>query len=248
MLFYGKKKLSLRILSTVFTVLLIITCTTSTASAKSESSTENSTVNFLSALGIDYDPEKMTFEGSNGGGLLGTGFDYDMKQGIFYGSDNCWQRNFGYSTFYDDMAPAVFMYFDCLRFYFDYNGKSWLIQAWKGQYGITTGCELGVYYKSPEREIKHYDCVKDSDRLPMTITLSHKGENLFMRDMEDHWWLTGFVMFDLIPAEELDMEFEIKFPDKDMLKAFKNSITDDMDIDYSISGKTFKCSWDASAA
>ena len=35
----------------------------------------------------------------------------------------------------------VGMVFETLPVYFDYAGKTWLIQIWKGQYGICTGCE-----------------------------------------------------------------------------------------------------------
>mgnify|MGYP000621142798 CR=1 FL=1 len=31
------------------------------------------------------------------------------------------------------------------RFYFDYQGKTWLLEFWKGQYGINTGAEIGIY-------------------------------------------------------------------------------------------------------
>lgn len=242
------KNLSAKILCTLLTVAVLAGSSAVTASAKKAKNSEDTLQKALSSIGLDYDSENKTIEAANGKGLLGIGFDYDAKQNIFYGSDYCWQRNFGYSTFYDDMAPAFNMNFHCLRFYFDYNGKSWLIQAWKGQYGITTGCELGVYYKSPDREIKHYDCVEDKDRLEMSVSLFRNGENLFLRNAEKHWWLTGFIVFEMIPPQELSMDFTIKFPSKDMLNAFKKSITDDMDITYSTSGKTFKCHWAASPA
>ena len=236
-----------RTVSSLMLAVLFLTGTTVTASAKSNSDFEKNAEKFFSAIGINYDSEKQTLEAKNGRGLLYLGFDYDIEENVFYGSDNCWQRSFGYSTFYDDMAPFIRMNFDCLRFYFDYNGKSWLIEAWKGAYTLNTGCELGIYYKPLDREIKHYDCVADKDRLPMEFSLSHKGENLFIREMEEHWWHTGFMLFELIPPGELDMDFTIKFPNKTMKNAFKNSITDDMKIKYKFSGNTFTCHWPAAA-
>lgn len=144
-------------------------------------------ISFLSVLGLNYDEEEQTLCGPNGIGLAGLGFDYDIRQDIFFSSVNCWQRNFGYNSFFDDAAPFVFMYFDCLRFYFDYNGKNWLIEAWKGQYGITTGCEVGIYNKPAEREIMHFDCVTDEEMLPVAISLRHKDELLFDREAAVTW-------------------------------------------------------------
>ena len=40
-----------------------------------------------------------------------------------------------------------------------------MIQVWKGQYGITTGGELGVYNKTTNRETEFYDCASDEDML-----------------------------------------------------------------------------------
>lgn len=238
------RNLSKRILCTLFAAALLFTGAVLPASAQAADEDENSIVTFLSLIGLNYDSEKELLEAKNGKGLMGTGFNYDIGQSVFYASNYCWQRNFGYSTFYDDMAPAFNMNFDCLRFYFDYGGKSWLIETWKGQYGITTGCELGLYYKPMDREIKHYDCVEDEDMLPLSVKLYHNGETLFERGPDKSWWQTGFIVFRTDPAEELSMDFSIRFKDKDMLKAFKKAITDDMNITYSTKGTTFYCSWD----
>ncbi len=238
-----KKNLSLKTLCTLFLTVILICSAIIPASAQTADNEKNTVDQILSVLGLTYDHENKTLGATNGTGLLGTGFDYDFDQNVFFASNNCWQRNFGYSTFYDDLSHFALMDFDCLRFYFDYNGKSWLIEAWKGQYGITTGCELGIYYKSPDREIKHYDCVSDEDMLPLSVSLSRKGENLFVREMEYRWWQTGFALLKFIPAQELVMDFSIKFPNKEMLNAFTGAITDDMNIEYSISSTTFNCKW-----
>ena len=42
--------------------------------------------------------------------------------------------------------PRFQMVFDALPIYFDYRGRTWLIELWKGQYGINTGAELGIYH------------------------------------------------------------------------------------------------------
>ena len=55
------------------------------------------------------------------------------------------QRYFGYAYAYDAAALAMNAIIDCEPIFFDYAGKTWMIELWKGQYGLETGCEIGVY-------------------------------------------------------------------------------------------------------
>ena len=176
-------------------------------------------------MGLFYDPAQEIFYGANNAGLLGIGFDFDVAQKIFYTPINPWQRNFGFCELYDAAAPFTGMFYNTVRFKFDYAGKNWLIQVWKGQYGITTGGELGVYNKSTSRETEFYDCASDEDMLNMGFTLSKKdvGE-LFTRKMQKHWWQTGFVVLMATPPSALTMSCKIDMKDADMLKAFEQSM------------------------
>lgn len=74
------------------------------------------------------------------------GYSYISSQDLFTSRQDAFQRAFGYCALYDRAAFRFHMIFDCLPVYFDYRGKTWLIEFWKGQYGINTGCEIGVYY------------------------------------------------------------------------------------------------------
>ena len=47
------------------------------------------------------------------------------------------------------------MIIDCEPVRFYYGGKKWLIELWKGQYGMTTGCEIGVY-TAPVYDVKSH--------------------------------------------------------------------------------------------
>ena len=38
------------------------------------------------------------------------------------------------------------MIIDAYPVYFDYQDKTWMIEFWRGQYGINTGAEIGVYH------------------------------------------------------------------------------------------------------
>lgn len=79
------------------------------------------------------------------------GFAYDPSQDLFYSLMDCWQRNFGYCRLYDEATATFSMIIDCEPIYFRYGGKKWLIEFWKGQYGMTTGGEIGIYYTTGPR-------------------------------------------------------------------------------------------------
>lgn len=73
------------------------------------------------------------------------GFTYDKERDFFYSLLYPWQRRFGYTRLYDVVAPTLSMIIDSEPIRFEYNGYKWMIELWKGQYGMTTGCEIGVY-------------------------------------------------------------------------------------------------------
>ncbi|MCR3923562.1 MAG: DUF4474 domain-containing protein, partial [Firmicutes bacterium] len=127
------------------------------------------------------------------------GFLYDPKQDIFISRMDAWQRNYGYFRLYDEMLAPLNMIVDCEPIYFHYNDKRWLIQLWKGQYALTLGCEIGIYYTDqPDIHIPNlfsgpfFQCAEDEDLLQMAYTLYKNEEILFTR-ADHHWWLTGFI-------------------------------------------------------
>lgn len=67
---------------------------------------------------------------------------------IIYSKYNPGQRNLGYCYAYDEGIVAIDSILQCENFYFVYDNKEWLIELWKGQYGIETGAEIGVYYRN----------------------------------------------------------------------------------------------------
>ena len=81
-------------------------------------------------------------------GFSSFGFIYISEEDVFYTAKNAWQKNMGYTYFYDELAPLFNMILDTERVCFKYNNYSWLITFWKGQYGICTGAEIGVYKTS----------------------------------------------------------------------------------------------------
>jgi hypothetical protein len=139
---------------------------------------------------------------------------------------NAWQRKFGYCRLYDEAAAPAGMIIDSDPVTFEYEGKRWLIQFWKGQYYLNTGCEIGVYYTDePELSVPNlftgtfYRCVDNADRLDMSYTLFKNGKELFHRE-EKHWWLTGFMPGEFSEPWELSVKIRITFKDANMCASF----------------------------
>lgn len=156
------------------------------------------------------------------------GYSYILSQDLFTSRIDAWQRDFGYCTLYDRSASHLSMIFDCQPVYFNYQGRTWLIEFWKGQYGINTGCEIGVYYAYrilEERELEHtlFHCVDNEDMPKISFRL--------FRDAEDiahlcgrHWWLTAFRLGCFSNPSDLSLWACITFPTPGMAAAFSHAL------------------------
>lgn len=169
-------------------------------------------------------------------GIALAGYAYDAEQDIFYCNMNPWQRNMGYNRLYDESMSLLGMIVDCEPIYFEYNNKIWLIEFWKGQYDLNTGCEVGIYtVDKPLINIPKmhkymlYKCASDEERLTMSFTLKKNGRILFSRD-EKHWWLAGFKLGEYSEPSELTMNLNITLKDDIMCNAFIQGL---MDAGYS---------------
>lgn len=160
-----------------------------------------------------------------------TGFAYEIKGDYFYSLMNCWQREAGYCRLYDEAAPLFNMIMDCEPVTFYYAGKRWLIELWKGQYGITTGGEIGIY--NTEREDINtekfqgtfYENIRNDEMLKMSFVLRRNGKVILQRSAV-HWWLTGFKLGQFSRPDSLTMDARITFPDIGMRNAFVESLTE----------------------
>jgi len=154
------------------------------------------------------------------------GFVYDKEQEIFYSRMDGWQRQYGYGKIYDEAAALLNMIIDCEPIYFEYDDKKWLIEFWKGQYGIATGGEVGIYYlpkqtvdESVQPQNLIYRSVAEEDMLKIQTVLWKKGKQLYYRKGY-HWWLTGFVLGEFSEPKELEMDIEITLQNREMRDAF----------------------------
>lgn len=154
------------------------------------------------------------------------GFAYQPEKDLFYSIMNGWQRDFGYCQLYDEVAATLSMIIDCEPVRFEYGGKKWLIELWKGQYGMTTGSEIGVYTtKGPDLDIPgffngtFYQSAENEDFLQMSMTLKKNNVELF-KTSGLHWWLTGFKLGEFSQPSELILDVEITLKDAGMRDAF----------------------------
>ncbi len=176
-------------------------------------------------------------------GILG--YLFDPKEGCFYTSADPWQRVVGYNEIFDIMGPFTFIDFDTVRCRFDYNDKNWMIQLWKGQYGlIFYGAEVGVYTKPKDRELMHYDCASDSEMLKMSMTFIEKEkffgrvkwEEKFTRPYGYYWWCTGFLPGNKYGKfDELKLDMRITMKDYEMLSGFTGALKEN-GISYTVRG------------
>ncbi len=152
----------------------------------------------------------------------------------------------GYAYGYDVAAIGMDAILDCEPIFFDYAGKHWMIELWKGQYGLETGCEIGVYNRpigssSPvyslldatvgarpgdpiRRTTYFFDCANDNELLVMSSTLYRDGQLLFFRGPEQHWWLTGFKWGIYSLPQELTMDVAITSLDATMSTALVDAL------------------------
>lgn len=152
------------------------------------------------------------------------GYDYHCRHGFFSSTTDAWQKAAGYTWLYDYMAPRFQMVFDALPVCFDYCGRTWLIEFWKGQYGINTGAEIGIYHADrivSEAEYKTalFTAAEDHEMLPCALRL-YRDDKELVQLTQRHWWLTAFLTGCFSHPQNLCLEASICFPNAQMCDAF----------------------------
>ena len=175
------------------------------------------------------------------------GYLYDSGEKCFYTASDPWQRTVGYNELFDVFSEVALIDFDTMRVKFDYKNKNWLIQIWKGQYGLLFyGAEIGVYNKPSDRKLAHYDAVKDNERLKMSMDFYEYKKELFSNKVEwkkqfsrpygYYWWCTGFIPGNRNDEfEKLRVDARITAMDYDMLAGITASVKR-QGIKYQVNG------------
>ncbi len=157
-------------------------------------------------------------------------YQYSYIDDYYYTNDKeAWQYNFGFGKIYDIASPYLLLEYDYIRIFFTYEDKDWMLQMWKGQYGlIFYGGEIGIYNRDHVddgvNEWTFFNCPAEEDWLDMEMTLWHEELNgtwtrEFTREYDKYWWCTGFKNGHLRieePADELRLTGRITFKDEKM--------------------------------
>lgn len=158
------------------------------------------------------------------------GFAFDPAADTFYSLRSCWQKDFGYCSLYDEAAARLNMIIDCEPITFFYRDKHWMIELWKGQYGMTTGAEIGIYNTDhPSLHIPgfflgtFYHSAASDEQIFMSYRL-FKGDTLLFERRDLHWWLTSFRLGEFSSPADLKMEITLFFPAREMLLAFAEGL------------------------
>ncbi len=198
---------------------------------------------------IYINPETGECFGYNDKGMMNVGFNTNAYEGLVYAPINCWMRSFGFCLEYDLLCYALPMYrYNTRRFHFDYAGKEWMIQAWKGNYLITNGGEVGIYNREKGSLGTFYNVVSEDEQMDMSLQILHDGEVLVNIPEQNHWWVNGFNMSErLYNPHGLVLIATIVMKDEEMLEAFTQSIERNMwhDVSYSVDGLKVTIVWDS---
>lgn len=159
-------------------------------------------------------------------------YQYSYIDDYYYTNDKeAWQYNFGFGKIYDIASPFILLEYDYIRVFFTYEDKDWMLQMWKGQYGlIFYGGEVGIYNRPHADdglpEWTFFNCPAEEDWLGMEMTLWHEQLDgswvrEFTREYDKYWWCTGFKnghLRNVEPADELRLTGRITFKDEEMAR------------------------------
>ncbi len=191
---------------------------------------------YLSDDGYAYGPDEK--------GIQLLGFECSVYDLMIYATVNSWMRDFGFCFLYDLFSYTTPFYnYITRRYKFDYDGKEWMIQAWKGNYLFTNGAEVGIYNREEGNIGTFYKCY--DSQMNMTLKLS-AGDNVIFDIQKEHWWINGFKLSEnLYEPSSLTLECSIEFPEDSMAQAFAESVKNQYrkDSSYEIQNNVVTVIW-----
>ena len=141
------------------------------------------------------------------------------KEGdVYYIKPDCWQAKYGYNRLYD-FAFDIGTDMKTKRFTFDYDGESYAIWLWKGDYiNMGAGAEMAIYYGGGP----HWK-VNKSLAMNMSMSVEYQGKTIINRS-DNTWWMTGFSpSYQNVRAKDLTVKYTASFNNVGMYYAFQAS-------------------------
>jgi len=156
-------------------------------------------------------------------------FMFNLDEMYSYNSRLAFQWIFGFTPLFDPFAPVIGAFIDTLRCTFDYGGREWRVQMWKGSYlfGLNTGGEIGLYSRSSARPLDHFGAAFKQDWIGMEMAVYHHDHRLFLRPMETRWWQTGYSLFiseDVLSSRHVTMVSALRFNTEGKAQAFADTL------------------------
>ena len=149
------------------------------------------------ATGTTYNVKTGLIGGESGFG--NTSFRYNVKDKMVDTTIDSVFRYLGFSPYYDMaiLRTTKMVDLDTIRIDYNYDGKVWRTQLWKGRYFNMPGGEVGYYSKPESRRIDWVKAEGDDEPeflIPMSIKVidNRDGKVLVDKPIESHWWQTGF--------------------------------------------------------
>jgi len=217
--------------------------------------------------------EGPAFNFINNGGYISRllGFTYTGADNgdYYYTVEDSLQLKFGFMDYYDEVGSLLGMDLDEYITTFNYGGKEYRIELWKGNYGFGNayGGEFGIYYRDAAEAIAnpyvqgseqsrhtYYQCLPEGEQLRIVQriydTSSGTAEEVIKNDTDDyanggdHFWNLAIQTDRGKTKDTLMNVYKIDVPDAGMRQAMTEALSKDKDIVYAETGNgitiTFK--------
>ncbi|MDR1928366.1 MAG: DUF4474 domain-containing protein [Oscillospiraceae bacterium] len=156
--------------------------------------------------------------------LTFTLYFYEADENYVYTNPDALFKFFGYNAFYDAFTWVALCLPDIIRCKFNYDGRDWLLEFWKGGYAVClcTGGEIGLYNKPEGQAAQHYFAAEEADWIGMEMSIYNEGVKLFTRPFAATWWVTGFEVLNYLdgfaqgPRRDCTMEARLELKDEEM--------------------------------
>jgi len=179
---------------------------------------------YWTTIGLVYDAETGYLMGADETGIYRSGLELEFDHNIARLSPGNTNKRFGFNIFYDIFSPIALMHLDTIRFPFEYGGKEYMVQFWKGSYyTISNGGEICLYER-PLGTFLQWN-PSDDNKLEMTMRIYQKDKFFLDFGPVHSWWIGGFRFGDaaalpVLPPKDLRMAGEVIFEDPGMRDAF----------------------------
>lgn len=185
--------------------------------------------------------------GADERGMLGLGFDCNYAEAMVYAPINCWMRSFGFCLEYDILCYLLPVYrYNTRRFKFDYAGKEWMMQIWKGDYILLTGAEAGMYNRRKGSVGSFYNCAGDDEMLKMSLQVWQGDKLIAEKEEMKHWWINAFRIVSYMASPDLlTLKYTVELPDEEMLRALCGAMDNERhhDVSYTADGLKLSVVW-----